>query len=99
MKAKPTRACVVSARYSTIGARLNDLDLVWDEFDVRLKNELPDISYDIYISSGGPGDPLVSRFEDWDNHSAAGWMKWNAGIIILPTSKKNMSSLSAILFS
>ena len=25
-----------------------------DEFDVRQKNELPDLSYDIYISSGGP---------------------------------------------
>jgi GMP synthase-like glutamine amidotransferase len=27
-------------------------------FDVRAKNELPDISFDIYISSGGPGSPL-----------------------------------------
>lgn len=50
----------------------NDLDLHSDEFDVRLKNELPDTSYDIYISSGGPGDPLVSRFEDWD----IAWCRW-----------------------
>ena len=27
-------------------------------FNVRGKNELPDTSYDIYISSGGPGSPL-----------------------------------------
>jgi GMP synthase-like glutamine amidotransferase len=27
-------------------------------FDVRNKSEIPDISYDIYISSGGPGSPL-----------------------------------------
>lgn len=27
-------------------------------FDVRAKNEFPDLSYDIYISSGGPGSPL-----------------------------------------
>ena len=27
-------------------------------FDVRAKNELPDLSFDIYISSGGPGSPL-----------------------------------------
>ncbi|WP_435414789.1 type 1 glutamine amidotransferase [Polaribacter aestuariivivens] len=27
-------------------------------FDVRAKNEIPDTSYDIYISSGGPGSPL-----------------------------------------
>lgn len=32
--------------------------LDWDEFEVRQKNELPDLSYDIYISSGGPGSPL-----------------------------------------
>jgi homoserine O-succinyltransferase/O-acetyltransferase len=50
----------------------NDLELHSDEFDVRLKNEIPDTSYDIYISSGGPGDPLVSRFEDWD----IAWCRW-----------------------
>lgn len=27
-------------------------------FDVRVDNEVPDLSYDIYISSGGPGNPL-----------------------------------------
>lgn len=49
-----------------------EIHLDTDEFDVRLKNELPDTSYDIYISSGGPGDPLVSRFEDWD----IAWVRW-----------------------
>jgi Asp-tRNA(Asn)/Glu-tRNA(Gln) amidotransferase C subunit len=39
---------------------INNLDVEWDEFDVRLKNEIPDINYDIYISSGGPGSPLES---------------------------------------
>jgi len=29
-----------------------------DEYDVRLTNEVPDTSYDLYISSGGPGNPL-----------------------------------------
>lgn len=29
-----------------------------DEYDVRVTNEVPDTSYDIYISSGGPGNPL-----------------------------------------
>lgn len=37
-----------------------------DEFDVRQKNEVPDMSYDIYISSGGPGSPLESRYTDWE---------------------------------
>ena len=53
-------------------AESNDLQLQMDEFDVRLKNQLPGLSYDIYISSGGPGDPLVSRFEDWD----ISWCRW-----------------------
>ncbi len=50
----------------------NNLDLHTDEFDVRLKNEVPDTSYDIYLSSGGPGDPLTSRFDDWD----ISWCRW-----------------------
>lgn len=32
--------------------------LSYDLFDVRAKNEIPDTSYDIYISTGGPGSPL-----------------------------------------
>ncbi len=32
--------------------------LTCDEFDVRAKNEVPDLSYDLYICSGGPGSPL-----------------------------------------
>lgn len=47
-------------------------DLEWDEFDVRQKNHLPGLSYDIYISSGGPGDPLATRFDDWDRS----WCNW-----------------------
>ncbi|WP_299113507.1 GMP synthase [uncultured Winogradskyella sp.] len=33
-------------------------DVVFNIFDVRVKGEIPDASYDIYISSGGPGSPL-----------------------------------------
>jgi len=47
-------------------------DVVRLEFEVRQKKEIPDNSFDIYISSGGPGDPLSTRFEDWD----IGWCKW-----------------------
>lgn len=35
-----------------------DGQLTCDEFDVRGKNELPDLSYDLYICSGGPGSPI-----------------------------------------
>ena len=58
----------------------NNLDLEVDEFDVRLKNETPDTSYDIYISTGGPGSPLESIGSDWEKVYFT-WLetieKWN----------------------
>ena len=50
----------------------NSFDLEWDEFDVRLKNETPDTSYDIYLSTGGPGSPLESEGSDWEK----AYFKW-----------------------
>jgi len=47
---------------------MNQVDVVLDEFEVRLKHELPDLSYDIYISSGGPGSPLDSIGSEWEHH-------------------------------
>lgn len=44
----------------------NFLNIDWDEFDVRRKLELPDTSYDFYISSGGPGSPLDSAGSAWE---------------------------------
>ena len=55
-----------------------------DEFDVRQKGELPDLSYDIYISSGGPGSPLESVNEAWDKQFC-NWIKsvedYNKGVL------------------
>ncbi len=45
----------------------NNLHLVLKEFDVRQKKEVPDTSYDIYFSSGGPGSPTESEGLEWDN--------------------------------
>ncbi len=41
-------------------------DITWDEFDVRVKQEVPDMSYDIFISSGGPGSPIESIGSEWE---------------------------------
>lgn len=49
-----------------------EMEITCTEFDVRKNNQLPDTSFDIYISSGGPGDPLSTRFDDWD----IAWCKW-----------------------
>jgi homoserine O-succinyltransferase/O-acetyltransferase len=44
----------------------NNRELNWDEFEVRLEKQVPDLSYDIYISSGGPGSPLESENSEWE---------------------------------
>jgi homoserine O-succinyltransferase/O-acetyltransferase len=49
-------------------ADANAVDLEKDEFEVRLAQELPDLSYDIYISSGGPGSPLDSEGSEWETN-------------------------------
>ena len=50
----------------------NEIKLIWDEFDVRLKKEVPDMNYDIFISSGGPGSPLDTRYTEWEE----AYFKW-----------------------
>jgi GMP synthase-like glutamine amidotransferase len=59
----------------------NNLEISWDVFDVRQKLETPDMSFDIFISSGGPGSPLESRYKDWDD-AYFKWLneveRWNA---------------------
>jgi len=42
------------------------LNITYHIFDVRSKNEVPDLSYDAYISSGGPGSPIDSAGSLWE---------------------------------
>ena len=62
-------------------AQSHHLDLVLDEFEVRLERKIPDMSYDIYLSSGGPGNPLESEGSAWEK-AYFGWLsameEWNA---------------------
>ena len=44
----------------------NGLNLSYEVFDVRRKVEVPGTNFDIYISSGGPGDPLESEGTEWE---------------------------------
>ncbi len=41
-------------------------EIVLNIYNTRGKSEIPDDSYHIYISSGGPGSPLDSATEKWD---------------------------------
>ena len=43
------------------------INLSFDIFDLRQKGEIPGIQYHAYISSGGPGSPLESDGEKWEN--------------------------------
>jgi homoserine O-succinyltransferase/O-acetyltransferase len=48
-------------------AENEQLNLSFEEFDVRVKEQLPDLSFDFYISSGGPGSPIDSTGSSWEN--------------------------------
>lgn len=58
----------------------NFLNMEWEEFDVRQKLEVPDMSFDIYISTGGPGSPLDTVGSEWEKRYF-NWLKqfeaWN----------------------
>lgn len=44
-----------------------DKQLTYHLFDLRQKGEIPDLTYDIFISSGGPGSPFDGEGEKWEN--------------------------------
>jgi len=44
----------------------HDLNLSYQIFDVRRKCEMADLNFDIYISSGGPGNPLETEGTEWE---------------------------------
>ncbi len=53
-------------------AQKNNKQVKLDVFDVRQKLELPDLSYHVFISSGGPGSPLDTAELAWDKK----YMQW-----------------------
>lgn len=63
---------------------INEINIVCDEFDVRRACAVPDLSYDIFISSGGPGSPLDTIGSKWEE-AYFNWLQsvedYNADII------------------
>jgi GMP synthase-like glutamine amidotransferase len=51
-----------------------DFDIHSETFDVRLHHNVPDLSFDVYISSGGPGSPLDSEGSAWE-HQYFHWLQ------------------------
>jgi homoserine O-succinyltransferase/O-acetyltransferase len=68
-------------------SQAQEIDIEVKEFNVRQHLEVPDLSYDVYISSGGPGSPLDSEGTDWDNLYFE-WLRnietWNASQASFP---------------
>jgi len=46
--------------------RFSEINVSYHLFDVRANNEIPDLNYDIYISSGGPGSPFEGKGSNWE---------------------------------
>ncbi len=61
-------------------AESRQIPLQLNEFDVRGACSVPDLGYDVYISSGGPGSPVDSAGSDWET-AYFGWLQsvldWN----------------------
>lgn len=44
----------------------DDVDVKYKVYDSRFKGETPSSDYDVYISSGGPGDPFDGKGKKWE---------------------------------
>lgn len=44
----------------------DNINLSYNIFETRYKNEIPGTEFDIYISSGGPGSPFDGEGSDWE---------------------------------
>jgi homoserine O-succinyltransferase len=56
--------------------KANNCTIKYDEFEVRLQLQVPNLSYDVYISSGGPGSPLESEGTEWEKK----YFNWIASV-------------------
>lgn len=53
--------------------QVNGHAVMYEVFDTRAKGEIPDLSYDIYISSGGPGSPFDGEGKEWEKEYFDWW--------------------------
>lgn len=58
--------------------RVQGIPLTFDIYETRYTGETPDLSYDLYISSGGPGSPFDGEGTPWEA-AYFGWLEraWN----------------------
>lgn len=53
--------------------KVNGHAVTYEVFDTRAKAEIPDLSYDLYISSGGPGSPFDGNGKEWEKKYFDWW--------------------------
>jgi GMP synthase-like glutamine amidotransferase len=60
----------ISILKGIIGSEITkkQLDYELQIFDVRQKNEIPDMSFNIYFSTGGPGSPFAGSKHKWESN-------------------------------
>ncbi|HEX9253425.1 MAG TPA: hypothetical protein VF870_14355 [Ignavibacteriaceae bacterium] len=51
---------------SDVSENNQNVNLKYDVFETRYKGDIPDLNYDIFISSGGPGSPFEDEDKKWD---------------------------------
>lgn len=44
----------------------HNINLSYQVFDLRGKNEIPGLDFDLYLSSGGPGSPVDTEGTEWE---------------------------------
>jgi homoserine O-succinyltransferase/O-acetyltransferase len=71
----------------------NTINLEWDEFEVRQQKQIPNLSYDIYISSGGPGSPLQSEGSQWEK----AYFTWLENILLWNSNDANLQKKKVFL--
>lgn len=60
------RAITESAK--TLASSHPDISFTFDRFDTRVDETVPDMNYDIFISSGGPGSPFDGEGTPWEKN-------------------------------
>lgn len=72
--------------------KAKSIDINYNLFDIRKRGEVPELTFDIFISSGGPGSPFDGEQEKWehdffgllddiDNHNKSSRQKKHAFLI------------------
>ncbi|MEM9666806.1 MAG: GMP synthase, partial [Bacteroidota bacterium] len=51
---------------TALDGRFHDVPIEFEVFEARLNGEMPDLSYDVYVSSGGPGSPYDGAGQAWE---------------------------------